>query len=78
MQVLANQRDAQCIGAPRGIVSFRPNENEKVIKCAVSIDLSNQEQVNVPVIVKIGYGFIQSVVGTDVDLIKSEEGVLVA
>ncbi len=73
LDVLANQDSAGCQQVSNGRISIRSNENEKVIKCALSINDLSQDYINVPITVRMKYGFAESVVGTTISILKGDE-----
>lgn len=66
-QVLINEVQATCNQGNR--IELRQNENEKIIKCFSQISL-NQDFLEAPIRIKMGYGFIQSIPGRTIKLIK--------
>lgn len=68
-EVAANQIQANCVG--NGRVQFRQNENEKKVICTVNLPLES-DYFDVPIRIKMGYGFIQSIQGRNLKLLKGE------
>ncbi|HIH25170.1 hypothetical protein J4476_06240 [Candidatus Woesearchaeota archaeon] len=67
-----NGYSASCSSISSGSkLNIRSNENEKVIKCSTLITL-NQDYLDVPVKIDMGYGFRQSVPGGKIKLISNE------
>ncbi len=71
-QVLGNGMPLTCTGLSGGNLQFSQSENQKVIKCSLSRLSLNQNYIQVPITIKMGYGFIQSVDGPTIQLIKEE------
>ena len=68
-EVLANNLQVVCNNAGNNRLELRQNENEKIIKCFIKIPL-NQDVVDIPIRIKTGYGFIQSIPGRTIKLVK--------
>jgi hypothetical protein len=66
-----NGQQVKCTNA-NDKLDFRQNENEKLIKCTARIPLE-QDYIQAPITIKMGYGFIQSVDGPTIQLKKEEE-----
>ena len=62
-----------CQGVSQGFIEFRPNQNEKIIKCTASIKL-NQEFENIPVIINTVYG-VKKTIQVPKFKLKKEESV---
>ncbi len=71
--VSVNNIQADCRDLPNKRLVIRQNENEKVINCEIKISL-NQDFIQAPIIIKMGYGFIQSKLGPEITLVKNKGG----
>lgn len=72
--VTMNSQRAQCIGTIDDRLELRQNENEKIIKCSSKVVLSGQDSMQVPIVINMGYGYIQTTRSpTKLTLIKQEE-----
>ncbi|GEM_PF-3217666 len=73
-EVSINQAQPICTGS--GVsgsrIEIRQNENQKVIKCSMKVRLDQENHIQAPIIIKLGYGFLQSVPGPSMRL-KGEE-----
>ncbi len=70
-EVLVNRQPVQCSLAANNRIEFRQNENEKLIKCTVTLPLEG-EHFDAPIRIKMGYGFIQTIRGPTVSLRKED------
>lgn len=66
--VLVSNIPAVCAGIGNNL-EFRQNEKEKIIKCFVKIPL-DQDLINAPIRIKMGYGFKQSIKLRTLNIIK--------
>ena len=66
-----NQVTATCQGVVNNRIQIRQNENQKVIKCTARLPI-NQDYIQAPITIKMGYGFVQPVDGPTIKLIKEE------
>ena len=69
--VTVDQLPATCLLVSNNRVVIRQNEDQKVIKCHSRVSL-NSDSINAPIIIKIGYGFIQTIQGPTLELRKEE------
>lgn len=67
--IINNQISAICSGVANNRLQIRQNENQKIIKCSAKLSL-NQDYIQVPITIKMGYGFIQPVDGPTIKLVK--------
>jgi len=70
-----NGYSASCSSISSGSkLNIRSNENEKVIKCKTTVNVPS-DYVNVPVNIKLSYGFKKVIEGSSFTLKKSEESI---
>jgi len=70
-EVLVNRQPAQCTLAGSRRIEFRQNENEKLVRCTITLPVEG-EHFDAPIRIKMGYGFIQTVRGPTISLRKEE------
>ncbi|HLC58263.1 MAG TPA: hypothetical protein VJI68_00210 [Candidatus Nanoarchaeia archaeon] len=71
-EISIDGKPIKCNTASAGKVTFRSNENEKLIKCTGPITL-NQDSIMAQITMKMSYGFKQTLNGPKIRLIKNEE-----
>ncbi len=64
-----NNMPIACTGVRNGFVEFSQSRNEKVIKCTASINLQ-QDYIQVPVILRLRYGYVDTIPGPKLKLRK--------
>ncbi|MBS3168763.1 hypothetical protein J4216_06560 [Candidatus Woesearchaeota archaeon] len=69
--ITINQQPAICEGVSRKRVEIRKNENQKVIKCRTDL-LLNQDYLEAPIVIKMNYGYKQSIPGPTLILKKED------
>ena len=73
--VQANYAAANCLGVTNGRLEIRENEADKIVICSIKIPLQ-QDYLQVPITINMGYGFIQSVDYGQKIYISSQEGIV--